>query len=70
VEKARLDIAWLRFEGYEPSRVVAERTDFGLRELNPDTDELVGLEYWEASRNLPDEFLRMLPSPPVGVGRS
>ena len=32
-EKA--DIAWLRCEDYNPASVVAEETDFGLRELTP-----------------------------------
>lgn len=29
------DIAWLRFEGCDPSNVVAEEDVFGLRELDP-----------------------------------
>ena len=32
---ARADIAWLRFEGYDPATVIAEETEFGLRELDP-----------------------------------
>jgi hypothetical protein len=31
------DIAWLRFEGYDPSTVVSEDTDFGLREIAAET---------------------------------
>ena len=61
------DIAWLRFEGYEPTRVVAEEVEFGLKELDPTTGRVVGLEYWKASGTLPQEFLSMLPSPPIGV---
>jgi uncharacterized protein YuzE len=61
------DIAWLRFEGYDPATVVAEQSSFGLRELDPVDGHLVGLEYWEASRKLPAELLAMLPSPPLGV---
>jgi mRNA interferase MazF len=64
-EKA--DIAWLRFEGYDPGRVVAEEVDFGLRELDADGDRVVGLEYWQASEILPAELLEMLPAPPLGV---
>lgn len=64
-EKA--DIAWLRFEGYDPGRVVAEEVDFGLRELDADGDRVVGLEYWRASETLPAELLEMLPAPPLGV---
>lgn len=61
------DIAWLRFEGYDPSTVVAEETDFGLRELSGSDRQLVGLEYWRASDRLPRDLLEMLPAPPVGV---
>ncbi len=61
------DIAWLRFEGYDPGRVIAEEVDFGLRELDPADRHVVGLEYWRASEVLPGELLRMLPGPPLGV---
>ncbi len=61
------DIAWHRFEGYEPERVRGEEVEFGLREIDPVNGEIVGLEYWKASETLPDELLRMLPQPPVGV---
>jgi len=63
----RADIAWLRFEGYDPKTVVGEQTDFGLRELDPLDGRLVGLEFWRASEQLPDELLAMLPAPPLGV---
>jgi uncharacterized protein YuzE len=66
-EKA--DIAWLRFEDYDPAKVVAEEVEFGLRELDPKDRHVVGLEYWRASERLPADFLRMLPSPPVSVAR-
>jgi uncharacterized protein YuzE len=61
------DIAWLRFEGYDPATVVAEETSFGLRELDPSDRRVVGLEYWQASQTLPQELLAMLPAPPLGV---
>ncbi len=61
------DIAWLRFEGYDPATVIAEEADFGLRELDPSDRRLVGLEYWRAREALPAELLGMLPGPPVGV---
>jgi uncharacterized protein YuzE len=63
----RADIAWLRFEGYDPATVIAEEVDFGLRELDPNDRRVVGLEYWHASRALPNELLKMLPAPPLGV---
>lgn len=59
------DIAWLRFEGFDPETVVSEEVDFGLRELVD--GRVVGLEYWKASERLPAELLRLLPRPPVGV---
>lgn len=61
------DIAWLRFEGYEPSSVVAEEIPTGLRELDPATGSTVGLEYWNASTTLPADLLRMLPPPQLGI---
>jgi uncharacterized protein YuzE len=59
------DIAWLRFEGYDPATVVAEEVEAGLREVDPSTGRIVGLEYWKASRRLPADLLRMLPPPGV-----
>lgn len=64
---ADADIAWVRFENCDPSTVVAEEADTGLRELDPSTGEVVGLEFWQASRELPVDFLRMLPPPQVHV---
>lgn len=63
----KADIAWLRFEDYDPMVVVAEEVEFGLRELEPADGHVVGLEYWQASKRLPGDLLVMLPSPPVGV---
>ncbi len=64
---AHADIAWLRFEGYDPVTVVAEEVSTGLRELDPATGSTVGLEYWNASTTLPADFLSMLPPPQLGV---
>jgi hypothetical protein len=50
-----------------PDRARGEEVDFGRRETDPETGEVVALEYWKASETLPEEFLRMLPQPPVGV---
>lgn len=61
------DIAWVRFEGYDPKTVVAEQTEAGLRELDPATGGIVGLEFWQASKRLPEDFLRMLPPPQVQI---
>jgi uncharacterized protein YuzE len=64
---AEADIAWVRFEGYDPSTAVGEETDSRLREIDPRTGEVVGLEFWQASSRLPAELLRMLPPPEIGV---
>lgn len=64
---ADADIAWVRFENYDPTTAIAEETETGLRELDPGTGEIVGLEFWQASRRLPSDFLRMLPPPQVEV---
>lgn len=61
------DIAWLRFEGYDPTTVVAEEVETGLREIEPGTGRVVGLEYWHASGALPGDLLEMLPPPTVAT---
>lgn len=61
------DIAWLRFEGYDPKTVIAEEVDLGLRELDPRTGQVIGLEYWNASQGLPADLLALLPPPTVGA---
>ena len=62
-----VDIAWLRFEGYDPATVAAEEVPTGLREVDPATGRTVALEYWQASTILPAEILEMLPPPRLGV---
>lgn len=64
---AKADIAWLRFEGYDPEIVVAEEVDHGLREVDPSSRAVVGLEYWQASKTLPEDLLAMLPPPALSV---
>lgn len=61
------DIAWLRFEGYDPKTVVGEETADGLREIDPATGRVVGLEYWDASGKLPAELLTLLPPPEIAA---
>ena len=61
------DIAWLRFEGYDPATVLGEETPSGLREIDPATGRVVGLEYWHASATLPAELLTLLPPPGVAA---
>ena len=61
------DIAWLRFEAFDPETVVSEEVEFGLRELVD--RRVVGLEFWKVSQRLPKELLSLFPHPPVGVAR-
>ena len=60
---ADADIASLRFERYDPATAVAEKVGYGFRELDIARRDIVGLQYWRASRNLPAELLAMLPPP-------
>lgn len=62
---ADADIAWLGLPGRVTASTVSEESPTGLRDLDPQTGELVGLEIWRASEVLPAELLRMLPPPPV-----
>jgi uncharacterized protein YuzE len=57
------DIAWLRFEGHDAASVVSEEFDAGLRDIDPETGRVVGLEYWQASHTLSRAFLAILPPP-------
>jgi len=61
------DIAWLRFEGYDGATVVAEEINAGLREIDPESGRLVGLEFWNASHVLPADLLALLPPPTVAT---
>jgi uncharacterized protein YuzE len=58
------DIASLRFEGRDAATVVTERAEYGFRTVDLATRKLVGVTYWQASENLPDELLAMLPQRP------
>ena len=59
----KADIARLQFKGYDPATAVPEKTDYGFRELDIGNRQVVGLDYWQASRNLPTELLAMLSAP-------
>lgn len=61
------DIAWLRFEGYDSKTVVGEESAAGLREIDPATGRVVGLECWHASATLPAELLSLLPPPGIAA---
>ncbi len=44
---AEADVAWVRFEGYDPSTAVGEQTDSVLRELDPATGERLSRSPWK-----------------------
>lgn len=60
----RADVAWLRFDDYDPRGTVDEVTDSGLREFDPPTGRTVGVQVRRARQNLPAEFLQMLQRAP------
>ena len=55
------DIAWIPTGAAE--RVVCEETSWGLVDHDEETDEVTGLEIWEASKVFPVDMLERLPSP-------
>ncbi|HEV3034088.1 MAG TPA: DUF2283 domain-containing protein [Solirubrobacteraceae bacterium] len=61
------DIAWLPTGDAE--RVVSEEVEWGLIDHDEDTDEIVAVEIWAASKCLPQAILDALPRPdkPRGV---
>ena len=62
------DVAWLRSEDYDSNTVVSEEIEAALREVDPATGRLVGLEYWQASQRLPRDLLAKLRPPTVPKG--
>jgi uncharacterized protein YuzE len=54
------DIAYIRVRSPHGS-VRSHEEAWGLRELDAETGELVGLEVWAASRVLPKELVEALP---------
>lgn len=56
------DIAYIRVRApHGPVR--SEERDWGLRDYDETTGELVGLEVWEASKVLPQDLVEALPRP-------
>ena len=53
------DIAYLHVR--TSRRVRTERLEWGLRDYDVETGELVGLEIWDASNALPREVVEALP---------
>lgn len=55
------DIAWLPTG--QSQNVVSEEVEWGLIDHDADTDEVVAVEIWSASKRLPKAILDALPSP-------
>ncbi|HEY5332396.1 MAG TPA: DUF2283 domain-containing protein [Solirubrobacterales bacterium] len=55
------DIAWIPTG--PAAAVVCEETSWGLVDHNRETDEVTGLEIWDASKVFPAEMLERLPAP-------
>jgi uncharacterized protein YuzE len=64
-----VDIAWIRFEGYDGRSAVSTQEEWGLEERDPLSGDVVALELWQASTRLPRELLSLLPSPPAPDGQ-
>lgn len=57
------DIAWIRLPGFDGEYAVGHEEPWGLRELDERTGQLVALEFWRASKQLPTALLEALPAP-------
>ncbi len=57
------DIAWLVLPGFEGAHAVGHPEPWGLREVDERTGQLVALEFWKASTQLPQVLLEALPTP-------
>ena len=57
------DIAWIVLPGFDGEHAVGHEQEWGLRELDERTGDLVALGFWQASRQLPPALLDALPAP-------
>lgn len=55
------DIAWLPTG--QSNRVVSEEVEWGLVDHDSDSDAVVAIEIWAASKHLPKDLLERLPAP-------
>lgn len=55
------DIAWLPTG--KADSVVSEEVEWGLIDHDADTDEVVAIEIWAASKRMPRAVLEALPAP-------
>ena len=57
------DIAWIVLPGFDGEHAVGREEAWGLREVDERTGDLVALEFWQASKQLPPALLEALPTP-------
>jgi uncharacterized protein YuzE len=55
------DIAWLPTG--QSNRVVSEEVEWGLVDHDSESDAVVAIEIWSASKHLPRDLLERLPAP-------
>jgi uncharacterized protein YuzE len=64
----RADIVWIPTGRSDD--VVNEKTEWGLLDYDADSDEIVGIEIWKASKRFPADLLEALPHPPKPSGNA
>ena len=57
------DIAWIVLADFDGEHAVGHEEAWGLREVDERTGQLVALEFWRASTQLPSALLDALPAP-------
>jgi len=57
------DIVLLRLDAVDGAQVVSEETEFGLRDIDSTDGRIVGLEVWDASSRLPNDFIALIGPP-------
>ena len=57
------DIAWIVLGAFDGEHAVGHQEPWGVRETDERTGELVALEFWRASAQLPAALLDALPAP-------
>jgi len=55
--------AWLVLEGFDGQHAYGEEHPWGLIERDRETGQIVSIEFWRASEQLPKEVLDALPAP-------
>ncbi len=58
-----VDIAWIVLPNFDGGHTVGYQESWGVREVDERSGELVALEFWNASSQLPSALLDALPAP-------